>query len=200
MTAVPATVDEYIEGFPPGIQAVLREVRATVRQAAPLAEERISYRMPALFQEGAVVYYGAFKNHLGLFPPVEDAALLAQVAAYAGPKGNLQFPYAQPMPLALIAAVVQARVRANEAKVAGRPAPSVTPRNDMASEGKVTGPASYFPAIEKKYGQPIDHWMALLGQAGELRHMELVSLLKSDHGLGHGHANALVAWHLSRKK
>ena len=87
---------------------------------APLAEERISYGMPALFQNGAVVYFGAFKNHLGLFPPVEDPALLAQVAPYAGPKGNLQFPYSQPMPLSLITAIVQARVRANADKSAAK--------------------------------------------------------------------------------
>jgi uncharacterized protein YdhG (YjbR/CyaY superfamily) len=124
MAALPATVDEYIASFEPAVQAVLRTVRAAVRQAAPQAEERISYRMPALFHNGAVVYFGAFKNHLGLFPPVEDPALLAQVAQYAGPKGNLQFPYNQPLPLELIAAVVQARVRVNAAKAAakrGRP-------------------------------------------------------------------------------
>jgi len=120
MNAVPATVDEYIESFPPSIQAVLRAVRSTVQQAAPQAEERISYRMPALFQSGAVVYFGAFKNHLGLFPPVEDQALLAKVAQYAGPRGNLQFPYSQPLPLELIAAVVQARVRSNAAKAAAK--------------------------------------------------------------------------------
>ena len=120
MNAVPATVDEYIESFPPNIQAVLRAVRATVRGAAPQAEERISYRMPALFQSGAVVYFGAFKRHLGLFPPVEDPALLAKVAQYAGPKGNLQFPYSQPVPHQLIAAVVQARLRSNVAKAAAK--------------------------------------------------------------------------------
>ncbi|MGE0313400.1 MAG: iron chaperone [Lautropia sp.] len=118
MNAVPATVDEYIEGFPADIQAVLRAVRVTVRQAAPSAEERISYRMPALFRHGAVVYFGAFKRHLGLFPPVEDPALLAQAARYVGPKGNLQFPYDEPIPHRLIAAVVQARLRANSAKAA----------------------------------------------------------------------------------
>lgn len=62
------------------------------------------------------------------------------------------------------------------------------------------GPASYFPSIEKKYGQPITHWMQVLQQAGPRKHMELVNLLKTDHGLGHGHANALVAWHLGRQK
>ena len=70
----------------------------------------------------------------------------------------------------------------------------------MPTTPQVTGPAAYFPSIEKKYGQPIDHWMKVLAQAGELKHMELVALLKSAHGLGHGHANALVAWHLAKKK
>ena len=120
------TIDTYIAGFPPDIQAVLQAVRATVRQAAPLAEERLSYRMPALFQQGALVYYGAFKRHLGLFPPVADEALRAQLARYAGPKGNLQFPYSQPLPLDLIAAVVKARVQANAARAAAtRPAARV---------------------------------------------------------------------------
>ena len=59
---------------------------------------------------------------------------------------------------------------------------------------KVQGPKSYFPSIEKKYGQPIDHWMGLLdAHARELKHMEQVEWLKSNHGIGHGHANALVA-------
>jgi Domain of unknown function (DUF4287) len=70
----------------------------------------------------------------------------------------------------------------------------------MANEGKVTGPASYFPSIEKKYGQPIAHWMQVLAAAGERKHMELVALLKTEHGMGHGHANALVAWHQASKK
>ncbi len=64
----------------------------------------------------------------------------------------------------------------------------------MSAEEKVKGPASYFPSIEKTYGQPIAHWMQVLKDAGPLKHMELVSLLKSEHQLGHGHANALVAW------
>lgn len=57
------------------------------------------------------------------------------------------------------------------------------------------GPASYFPSIERTYGKPVQHWLDLLAQAPGLRHMEQVALLKQAHGLGHGHANALVAWH-----
>ena len=125
MSDVPASVDAYIAGFPPEVQEILRRVRATVIAAAPEAEERISYRMPALFQDGVLVYYAAFKRHIGLYPPVEDEALRAQVARYAGPKGNLQFPYAEPIPYELIARIVESRLRDNRARTsATRPAKS----------------------------------------------------------------------------
>ena len=66
---------------------------------------------------------------------------------------------------------------------------------------QVKGPTSYFPSIEKKYGHPVAHWFALLDEhASGLKHMELVNWLKSEHGLGHGHANALVAHHLALSK
>ncbi len=68
------------------------------------------------------------------------------------------------------------------------------------STDAVKGPASYFPSIEKKHGQPVSHWLTLLEQRGAARHMELVGWLKSEYGLGHGHANALVAHHLAGKK
>lgn len=58
---------------------------------------------------------------------------------------------------------------------------------------KVKGPASYFPSIEAKYGQPISHWKDVLREAGLTKHMDMVNLLKNEHGMGHGHANAIVA-------
>jgi hypothetical protein len=61
------------------------------------------------------------------------------------------------------------------------------------------GPASYFPSIEKTYGQPIDHWLNLVGQLEGMKHLERVAWLKSEHGLGHGHANAIVAHVLASK-
>ena len=70
----------------------------------------------------------------------------------------------------------------------------------MSEQKKVKGPASYFPSIEKKYGQPISHWMDILEKAGDQKHMALVNMLKTDYKLGHGHANALVAYYLSNKK
>lgn len=69
----------------------------------------------------------------------------------------------------------------------------------MPSEPKVKGPESYFPSIEKNYGQPISHWLDILKKAGERKHMEYVALLKEEHKMGHGHANALVAYFLAKK-
>jgi hypothetical protein len=63
---------------------------------------------------------------------------------------------------------------------------------------RVQGPASYFPSIEKKYGKPVDHWFAQLDRHRALRHMEMVELLKAEHGMGHGHANAIVAYYRAR--
>ncbi|BAJ29418.1 MULTISPECIES: DUF4287 domain-containing protein [Kitasatospora] len=70
----------------------------------------------------------------------------------------------------------------------------------MSTEQQVKGPASYFPSIEKKYGRPIAEWQQLIGDSPLTKHMELVAWLKSEYGLGHGHANALVAYHLAAAK
>ena len=68
----------------------------------------------------------------------------------------------------------------------------------MTEAKKVTGPASYFPSIEKKYGKPISHWMKVLGAMKDMKHMEMVAALKAKHEMGHGHANALVAYHRAK--
>jgi hypothetical protein len=64
---------------------------------------------------------------------------------------------------------------------------------------KVKGPASYFPSIEKTYGQPVAHWLEMIAGKAGMKHMDIVNWLKADHGLGHGHANALVAYALAKK-
>jgi len=111
------TVDEYIDTFPPDVRRVLRKIRSTIRKAAPGASEKISYRMPAFSQNGVLVYFGAFKNHVGLYPPVRgDATLEKALARYAGEKGNLKFPLDRPMPYNLIERIVKLRVRQNAAK------------------------------------------------------------------------------------
>ena len=70
----------------------------------------------------------------------------------------------------------------------------------MSAETTVKGPASYFPSIEKTYGHPVAHWFKILDTVKEKKHMEQVAFLKEQHQLGHGHANALVAFHLARQK
>lgn len=65
---------------------------------------------------------------------------------------------------------------------------------------KVKGPASYFPSIEKTYGKPMQHWLDLLAANTDLKHMEQVAWLKAEHGMGHGHANAIVAYLKQQQK
>lgn len=69
----------------------------------------------------------------------------------------------------------------------------------MPPDEQMKGPASYFPSIEKKYGQPIEHWLSLVRGLDDMKHMERVAWLKAEHGLGHGHANAIVAHVLAGK-
>ncbi|WP_332856251.1 DUF4287 domain-containing protein [Duganella sp. S19_KUP01_CR8] len=70
----------------------------------------------------------------------------------------------------------------------------------MKTEEKVKGPASYLPSIEKTYGKPIDHWLNIVGSLKDKKHMEIVATLKADHKLGHGHANALVAYYRAQSE
>lgn len=106
----PSTIDDYILGFPEPVQEVLRKVRETIRCAAPDATEKISYKMPTFRQGRDIVHFGAFKTHIGLFPPVRDPDLQDRVAPYRGEKGNLRFSLDQPVPYELIADIVKRRV------------------------------------------------------------------------------------------
>ena len=111
-TEKPGSVDEYIASFEPGVQAILQKVRATVRAAAPEAAEVISYRMPALRQNGVLVYFAAFKSHIGFYPPIKgDNKLEQEASVYAGEKGNLRFPLDKPIPYHLIGALTRLRAR-----------------------------------------------------------------------------------------
>jgi len=117
----PTNIDEYIDAFPPKVQVILERIRRTVRKAAPDAEEIISYRMPAFRQNGILVYFAAFKKHIGLFPPVSgDKAIEKAISVYAGPKGNLQFPLDQPIPYELIGRIVELRVKQSLARAAAK--------------------------------------------------------------------------------
>ena len=118
---MPNDIERYIEAFPTEVRTILKKIRATIRKAAPDAEEVISYRMPAFKKNGILLYYAAFKNHIGLYPPIRnDAPLEKAVAKYAGPKGNLKFPFDEPIPYALITRIVKLRVRQNQEKAAAK--------------------------------------------------------------------------------
>jgi len=119
--ATPADIDGYISQFPAHVQAILDRVRQTIRKAAPDAKEVISYQMPALKQHGILVYFAAWKEHIGMYPPISgNKALEKAVARYAGPKGNLQFPLDEPMPLKLIERIVKLRVKQDGEKAAAK--------------------------------------------------------------------------------
>lgn len=122
-TRRPATVDEYVSGAPPAVRPILAEIRRVVRAAAPEAQELVSYGMPAFAQDGILVYFAAFKNHIGLYPPVSgDARLEKAVEPYAGPKGNLKFPLDRAIPYALIRRIVQFRLKQNRARALAKAA------------------------------------------------------------------------------
>jgi uncharacterized protein YdhG (YjbR/CyaY superfamily) len=107
-------IDEYIAAFPPEVQAILEKIRQTIRNAAPDAQETISYAIPAFKLNGILVYFAAFRKHIGFYPPVKgDDKLLKAIAPYAGKKGNLQFPLDQPIPWKLIGRIVKLRVKQN---------------------------------------------------------------------------------------
>jgi uncharacterized protein YdhG (YjbR/CyaY superfamily) len=114
---VPTTIDEYIAAHPRAVRPILRRIRATIRKAAPGAAEAITYRIPTFVLNGPLVYFGAFKNHIGLYPPVRDAALRRESSVYAGEKGNLRFPLDAPVPYDLIARIVDVRVQENRKRM-----------------------------------------------------------------------------------
>jgi uncharacterized protein YdhG (YjbR/CyaY superfamily) len=120
-SATPNNIDEYIAAFTPDVQTILERIRRTIHNAAPDAQETISYRIPAFTQQGILVYFAAFKNHIGLYPPVSgDAKLEKAISPYAGEKGNLRFLLSQPIPYDLIERIVELRLKQNMAKAAAK--------------------------------------------------------------------------------
>lgn len=108
------SIDEYIATFPEAIQAILQEVRATIKAAAPDAKEKISYQMPTFDLKGNLVHFAAFKNHIGFYPtPSGTEAFKEEIARYQGAKGSIRFPLEEPMPFDLITRIVKMRVAEN---------------------------------------------------------------------------------------
>ena len=112
----PRSIDEYIAAFSPQVRSILERIRVTIKKAAPGAEEKISYQMPSFTLKGHLVYFGAFKKHIGFYPPVRDKNLRRETSIYEGEKGNLRFPFDKPIPYTLISKIVKARVRENQKK------------------------------------------------------------------------------------
>jgi uncharacterized protein YdhG (YjbR/CyaY superfamily) len=107
-------IDKYIAGFPKDIQVILEQLRATIKNAAPEAEEVISYQIPAFRYNGMLVYFAAYNNHIGFYPTSSGIeAFKKELSAYEGSKGTIRFPMDKPLPLDLIAKIVEFRVKEN---------------------------------------------------------------------------------------
>lgn len=108
------TMDEYIDTFPERVQRILNELRQTIKETAPEAEETINYGIPTFTLNGNLVHFAAFENHIGFYPtPSGMEAFKKELSSYKGAKGSVQFPIDQALPLPLIRRIVEFRVKEN---------------------------------------------------------------------------------------
>jgi uncharacterized protein YdhG (YjbR/CyaY superfamily) len=114
-------VDDYIAETPEPARAILRKLRDCIREAAPESDEKISYRMPAYFLEGPLIYFAAFSRHVSLYPTASGIeAFESELAAYKHAKGSVQFPLDKPLPFALVARIVKFKVLDNRKNAAAK--------------------------------------------------------------------------------
>ncbi len=113
----PATVEAYFAQFPPHVQQILFELRAAIQNSAPDAEEKIGYNMPAYYQDGFLVSFSAWKNHVGFYPrsAAMDAAIQG-LSDFKGSKGSIHFPLDRPVPHDLIRKIVEFRLAENRSR------------------------------------------------------------------------------------
>ena len=115
----PTTIDEYIADFPKNVQERLQKVRATIKKAAPDAEEAIKYQIPTFVLHGNLIHFGGYQNHIGLYPgsrPIE--AFKDELSRYEVSKGTVRFPLDQPLPVGLISKITKFCVKRNLEKAA----------------------------------------------------------------------------------
>ena len=113
----PTNIDEYIARFPEDVQAILEKVRVTIREAAPDAEEAISYQMPTFKLKGNLVHFAGYKKHVGFYPAPSGIEKFGKgLSTYKSAKGSVQFPLDKPIPYDLIGEIVQFRVKENLTK------------------------------------------------------------------------------------
>jgi uncharacterized protein YdhG (YjbR/CyaY superfamily) len=114
------SIDSYIKSFPKETQKILDQLRATIRKAAPEAEETINYAIPTFTLNGNLVHFAAFKNHIGFYPtPSGIEAFKKELSVYEGAKGSVKFPIKKPLPFDLITEIVKFRVIENKEKSIG---------------------------------------------------------------------------------
>jgi uncharacterized protein YdhG (YjbR/CyaY superfamily) len=113
----PKDFNDYLNRFPRDVQQRLKQMRLTIKEAAPQSKETISYGIPAFTLNGMLVWFAAFKNHLGFYPRTSAiAAFKEELSIYKGAKGSAQFPFDKPLPLPLISRMVKFRVKENLSK------------------------------------------------------------------------------------
>ncbi|MBL7851607.1 MAG: DUF1801 domain-containing protein [Cyclobacteriaceae bacterium] len=113
----PATVTEYLATFPPATRTLLRQLRSIIKNAAPKAEEKISYGMPGYTYRGMLVYFAGYAQHIGFYPgPKAISHFQDRLTKYKTSKGTVQFPLDAPLPASLIRSIVRWRMKENEIK------------------------------------------------------------------------------------
>ena len=118
---IPRSVDEYIARFPPEVRSKLEKLRQTIHEAASDISEKISYQMPAFERQGILVWFAAFRKHIGFFPTADGvAAFKKKLGAFAASKGTVQFPLDAEPPYSLVKDIVKHRVRSNAEKATSR--------------------------------------------------------------------------------
>lgn len=187
--------------------ATLARMRQLIHQADPeVVEEWKWMGTPVWSHDGILCTGESYKDKVKLTfakgAALADPAGLFNASLDGNARRAIDIHVGEEVDAAAFVALLRAAVALNRAGKAkapkkkntsapAKPAPTMEPT--MPPDVKAKGPASYFPSIEKTYGQPIAHWLGLVSARQDLKHMALVAWLKSEHGLGHGHANAIVA-------
>ena len=115
---VPETVDQYIAAFPADVKKRIQQLRKTIKAAAPKADELISYQMPGYKYFGMLVYFAAYKNHIGFYPGAGGILeFYKKLSSFKSAKGSVQFPHDRPIPYDIISKIVKFRVKQNEEKI-----------------------------------------------------------------------------------
>ncbi|RYG04369.1 MAG: hypothetical protein EOO02_06300 [Chitinophagaceae bacterium] len=146
---IAADIDAYIAGFPSEVQLKLQELRATIAKAAPMATEAIKYAMPTFVQDGNLVHFAGYKNHIGFYPaPAGIANFEKELKPYVTSKGAIQFPMDQKIPLSLVTKIVKFRIKDNQDQIAAKQVSKKSSKK-TATVKSAARPAAAKPAAAK---------------------------------------------------